>query len=584
MAKAPKNYNPIVWQYEEDVLSGKIVAGRLLKLAIRRHRKDLREGAKRGLYFDPEAAQAILDFGELVNLEPDTPIVLFPFQQWELYAFYGWQRRDGTRRFRKKYKSCARGNGKTPMEALQILYHLAIDGPYKAEAYVSANKEEQAKICFGDVKAMLTNSPELQDVMSASAEQIYCPENSSKFRFLTSNPSTADGSRPTYAVLDEYHEFENDKMTEVLSSGLIKKKNSVLSIITTRGFHKDWPCAIYERKVAIPTLEGSLINDDLFVVIYTQDSEDEFDKPETWQKSNPMLCEGGVLDLVTLIRERDDKINNGEESVVAFKTKNLNWWCDAPTSFVAETIWIKSGTKWKEEEVYGMQCWGGLDMAQTNDFCALALFFPPEDWQVHECDIDDDKAIYVRSPIRVPGKYRMLWRFWIPEAKKQQRISNGLHALRDWEKDGHIRLLEGNVIDPREIEKDIISLSEIVDIRQLMYDRYNCNSTAIALNEQGISSIDFPQTMAHFTTPTKNFRDLVLQKRLDHGHNPIATWMMRNSVPITDTNGNIKITKDPKRAPEKVDGIVAGIMALGSWMSDTLEDSSIYDKRGFIEL
>ncbi|WP_234734509.1 terminase large subunit [Tellurirhabdus bombi] len=572
MAKPPKNYNLTVWQYEEDILSGKIVSGKLLKCAIKRHRKDLRDGKSRGLYFDTEVGQAVLDFGELVNLAPDTPIELFAFQQWELYVFYGWQRVDGTRRFRKKYKSCARGNGKTPMEAMQILYHLTVDGPHKAEAYVSANKELQAKICFDDVKAMLNNSPDLQEVMSTSAEQIYCREREAKFRFLTSNPTTADGSRPTYAVLDEYHEFENDKMREVLASGLIKKRNSVEAIITTRGFHKDWPCAVYEKRVAIPTLEGSLVNDDLFVVIYSQDSEDEFDKPETWQKSNPMLCKGGVLDLATLIRERDDKIRNGQESIVAFKTKNLNWWCDAPTNFIPDDIWVKSGSRWPEGDLRGRECWGGLDMGATNDFCALGLFFPPDDWAMHdELPEDADKLLYVRNPIRVPGKYKMLWRFWIPEHKFQNRIDNGMHALRDWKEAGYIRFLEGNVIDPREIEKDIKALSDRFNIKALAYDRYNATSTAISLQEYGIPVYEFPQTMSQFAEPTKAFRDLVLQKRLDHGQNPIAQWMMRNAVPITDTNGNIKITKDPKRSGEKVDGIVAAIMAGAAWMWDRTE-------------
>ena len=82
-------YNAIAKRYEDDVLSGKIPAGKLLRLAIERQRKDLQTGHKRGLIFDHDAGQDILDFAELVNIAPEKPIQLAPSQVWELYVFYG---------------------------------------------------------------------------------------------------------------------------------------------------------------------------------------------------------------------------------------------------------------------------------------------------------------------------------------------------------------------------------------------------------------------------------------------------------------------------------------------------------------
>jgi phage terminase large subunit-like protein len=580
----PDGYNRQAWQYEEDVLSGKIVAGRLLKLAIERQRRDLRTGAERGLYFDHEEGQRIVDFAGLCNLGPDAPFFLFPFQVWELYVFYGWrQTENGKRRFRDRYKSCARGSGKTPLEALQILYHLCIDGPYGAEAYVSATKEDQAKIAFTDAKNILENSPDLSEVFpSPTATTIFCPERNSKFQFLTSNPKTADGTRPTYATIDEYHEFDSDAMLNKLRTGLIKKPNSILSIVTTRGSHKDWPCFEAERRVYVPILEGSIINDDIFVVIYSQDSEEEFDDPETWQKSNPMLCEGGIIDIVELIKERDRQIINGEEGIVYFKTLNLNWWCDAPQTFIPDQIWVRSGSekpegysgkRWREEFEAGMRgktCYAGLDMGQTSDFCSLCLLFPPEDWQRHdsaEMLEKRDLIAYVRTPLRVPGQFRAIWRYWIPAYKFEARIQAGLHSLRDWQQAGYIRMLDGNVIDPTEIEADIRAMNVNYPIASLFFDRFNATSTALALEKAGIPCTELGQTMPLLTGPTAAFRDIVLQERFDHGHNPIIRWNMRNAVPITDTNGNVKLTKDPRRAPDKIDGAAACVNAFAAWMS-----------------
>jgi phage terminase large subunit-like protein len=48
----------------------------------------------------------------------------------------------------------------------------------------------------------------------------------------------------------------------------------------------------------------------------------------------------------------------------------------------------------------------------------------------------------------------------------------------------------------------------------------------------------------------------------------------------TDSAGNIKINK--QRSSEKVDGMVALVMALGEMMTDETEGDSIYNDRGIL--
>lgn len=456
----------------------------------------------------------------------------------------------------------------TPISSGEILYHLYFSGVYRAEAYVSATKEEQAKIAFNDAKNIINCSPDLEGIFGSTATTIFCEETGSKFQFLTSNPKTADGTRPSFALIDEYHEFSSDDMLTKLRTGQVHHKEPLFSIVTTRGSHKDWPCYETERRVYIPILKGSVHNDNTFVLIFSQDKEEEFDQPETWAKSNPML--GTILELSKLIEERDTAMLKGEEAIVGFKTLNLNWWCDAPQTFIPEVIWNKSGKKFDPEILKGRQCWGGLDMGATNDFCAFSLYFPPENWQDFDQyqDEDAEKLQYIRTPSRISGQHYALWWFWIPEYKFENRIANGMHSLRDWRSQKLITLLDGNVVDPTEIEKDIRHIMNDYDVRSMAYDRYNATSTALSLQKHGLPVFEFPQTMPMFAEPTKAFRDLVLREQFNHGHNPIATWMMRNAVPITDTNGNIKITKDEKRSVDKVDGVIAQIMAQAAFMAD----------------
>jgi phage terminase large subunit-like protein len=59
--------------------------------------------------------------------------------------------------------------------------------------------------------------------------------------------------------------------------------------------------------------------------------------------------------------------------------------------------------------------------------------------------------------------------------------------------------------------------------------------------------------------PSKGFERLVMSNAIEHGNNPMATWMARNAVVRTDAQNNIIPDKD--RAADKIDGIVAAIIA-----------------------
>ena len=82
------------------------------------------------------------------------------------------------------------------------------------------------------------------------------------------------------------------------------------------------------------------------------------------------------------------------------------------------------------------------------------------------------------------------------------------------------------------------------------------------------------------SAPTKELEKLVLKKRLNHFGNPILRWQMQNVSLRIDPAENIKV--DKARSSEKVDGIVALIMALGEFLTDESPGESIYNDRGLI--
>src|SRR5574340_935621 len=99
MAKSRKEVLHPAEQYARDVIAGKIVACKLVRLACERHVHDLKHGHQRGFYFDPDAAEYALKFigilrhskgkwgrgqGEFIRLEP--------WQQFIVWVAFGWKR------------------------------------------------------------------------------------------------------------------------------------------------------------------------------------------------------------------------------------------------------------------------------------------------------------------------------------------------------------------------------------------------------------------------------------------------------------------------------------------------------------
>lgn len=82
--------------------------------------------------------------------------------------------------------------------------------------------------------------------------------------------------------------------------------------------------------------------------------------------------------------------------------------------------------------------------------------------------------------------------------------------------------------------------------------------------------------------PSKEFYRLMMAGKIIHGGNPILKWMAGNVVVRRDPAENIK--PDKEKSPEKIDGIVAAIMALDRCIRHQIESESIYDERDLLVL
>jgi phage terminase large subunit-like protein len=84
------------------------------------------------------------------------------------------------------------------------------------------------------------------------------------------------------------------------------------------------------------------------------------------------------------------------------------------------------------------------------------------------------------------------------------------------------------------------------------------------------------------SAPTKELMTMCLGRKLAHLGNPVLTWMASNVVVQTDPAGNIKPNKE--KCPEKIDGIVALIMAISRAQMKPDEGGSVYENSGILTL
>ena len=143
---------------------------------------------------------------------------------------------------------------------------------------------------------------------------------------------------------------------------------------------------------------------------------------------------------------------------------------------------------------------------------------------------------------------------------------------------GFIESTPGNVCDYDHIRERIKKMAEMFRIREIAYDRWNASQLVTQLMNDGATMVPFGQGYQSMNAPTKELITLVTGRKLRHGDNPVLRWMASNVAARQDPAGNVK--PDKASSSEKIDGIVAGIMALGRAMVGSEQPDSIYEQRG----
>jgi phage terminase large subunit-like protein len=498
----------------------------------------------RHYHYDPLAAEHPITFIETLCRHhkgewAGRPLLLEEWQKRIIRSVFGWKRPDGTRRYRIAYIEVPRKNGKSELAAALGLYLLVADHEAGAEVYSSATKKDQAKIVHDTATAMVRASPELKRFVKVFRNNLHVPRLGSKFEPLGADSNTMDGLNPHGNIVDELHAHKDRGVWDVLDTAMGARRQPLTLAITTAGVYESESIGWQQHDHAVKVLERVVEDDAFYAFIAAADEGDAWDCEETWQKANPNY---GVSVKPEYLAQQAQKAAAQPSFLNTFLRLHLDRWTQQLNRWITIEDWNqceremgREATEQREADLLGRECFGALDLSTKLDISALVLWFP-------------------ESSTLVP-------RFWIPEANIEKRVKRDRVPYDAWVRDGWMTATPGNVIDYEWIKAEVVALSHKYQIRELAFDPWNATQIATQLGDAGLVLVEMRQGFQSLSEPSKEFEKLIVAHSLNHGGNPVLRWMASNVAVKRDPADNIK--PDKAASSDRIDGIVASIMALG---------------------
>lgn len=528
------------FQYAVDVIEGRIISGKRRKQACQRFIDELELSYSNPSYpweFNIEKGYRPIDFIErfLVPTKGTyNKTEMLPWQHFVEANMYGWvSRKTGYRRFREAIIIVGQGNGKSTMIAGNAAYGLTKDGERGAEIYCLANSKEQARIVFNECSAQIDNSPILSKHVRLTKQGMFFDKTNSKFQPLASDSKNLDGRNVHMGVFDEIQEYRDYKLINVIKGKTKKRKQPLIIYITTLGTVIDGPLMdFYILGGNILDNNGAISRraaDRTFVYIDEIDEDDDPEDTSCWGKANPSL--GVLLDLDDLIDEWERvKTIPAERSNFINKQLNVFTLVDELSFLDVKTI-RKNNREYAEEKLLGARCYGGFDLAETEDFTSACLEFPLPD-----------------------NDFFVLEHSWVPAKKVKED-----HEKLDWEslvKNGWLTVVDGDYVDYNLVYQWFLEQREKYRIDSIGYDPAKAFMLVQMMQSNGFVMNEVRQGELTLTAPLDNLKERFLDANIIHNNNSLFTWYVGN-VRLTKRSANATYLPTRQNKYRKIDGFAA---------------------------
>lgn len=578
-----RDYVQIALAYAKEAVADKKRKkhGKMIRQAAARFIADLKRAKKKDskFFFDEWHANDPCDFIEkLPHVEgkwETENIVMHPshiFFVVQLFGFrkkqsvyvkdYGTDNKFYPRRYTSALFAVARKNAKSTLASSILNYCLCCEPEEGAQVISAATTYDQASIIFKASKAQIAKTPDLREYFGLEvwAKSISRFETNSSYKALHSKASTQDGLNPSHVGLDEIHAHKTADLLNVLTSAAGARANPLWLYTTTEGYTNPGPWA--EIRAFAKKLLSGLFNNDadhFLVVFYAVDeddkrlkikADDEFNE-SCWIKANPLMDVNPHL--LTAIRKEAVEAKQMPSKLAEFRIKRLNRPASTADGWIDLTKWQKCDGAIDLEFLKNHPCYGGLDLASTTDIASFRVA-----WKV-------DGIIYTIG-------FR-----WVPSSAVAFRTERMTVPYASWVETGLLKQTDGDVTDYEIIEADITKFCEEFNVQEIGFDPWNSSDLVNRLIAKEIPMIEFIQGTKSFHPAMQELERAYISGNFRHGGDPILNWCASNIISRRDQNMNM--APDKKKSADKIDDMVALLMAVGVMNSGEAEEESFWSKQ-----
>lgn len=531
-----------------------MLCGQLHILACKRHLRDLKKQRTEDFpyYWDAEASERALAFSETLTLaegfEPK-PLVLMGCQAFDIGCTFGWKKaNNGFRRFRRRYKSISRQQGKSMENGLMGTYIAGFSGYRHGKLFTAATKKRQARIAWEEMSKFIKADPDLSELFEVKdyKSTIVATETDCTIEALSREGGLDDGFRALMASIDELHQHKDNGIYKALYNGTRSMPETLVSMITTRGKELNSFCFEMD-KYAQDILRGNATAEDFFIDIYCLDDEDDIWNEDNWSKACPFTCTDKER-LNTLRSDAQTARDMGGMELSDFLTKSLNMWVkNTDLQAFDPEAWAACASDRTLQDIVeagNNTCFVGLDLSSGGDLTNMALEF----------DLPD-------------GSYYVYTHSFMPRGRLQEHMETDLAPYDLWEKQGLITVTGGSTDYMNDYKFIVAHLAELKERYGLSFsgigiDPHNAAGVMQDLEAFGCPVVTITQSARNLNDATVAVQLLTKGGRIVYDRkNELLTWSIINAAIVRNSFGEIKIDKKPGARFKRIDPVDAWIDA-----------------------
>lgn len=458
------------------------------------------------------------------------------FQIFFIANIFGWRcKTDGSKfRYREGTLFVPRKNAKTFLLAVVIILLMLTEDNY-SEFYSICLDRDLAGEVKKAIKQIIEASPALKKyfrIPKTLVGRVECTLTHSTYQPRTAEANRNNAIRPSAFIADEYGAMTDNSNVAAMKSGQLSVRNPLMFKATT-AYAEDKSLMLEELDYLHRIYAGTEVDERLFALLYYAPEEHLWDDIGL-EMANPLRVPENYFE----IKESRKKALAKPSERAEFLTKHMNHFL--PSNSGEEYITIDALKKCRNSEAFnwrGKDVYLGIDLAMTNDNCAVAMV------------TQEGKKLVATA-----------WSF-IPADRIDVKSQLERVDYRHFIQSGSCLPCGDEVVSYEFIEQFILSIEEKigVNIVQIGYDRYNCISTANRLDAAGYTCVEIKQHSSVLHPPIKLIRDSILGGNFAYDADPQYEQNFQAARVLYDTNMNMYISK--KKSKGKIDMLMATVDA-----------------------